>query len=226
MLTLHHLENSQSIRVLWLLEELGAEYEFKMYDRDPVSQLAPAEYKAISPLGTAPVITDGDLVMSETSAIMDYIMDKFGDGGLRPAIGTQERTKYLYWFHVAQGSLQPILTNIYVFSAMVARSPFFIRPVVKLISNTLNEVMIIPRRDALYAEIEKALGESTWFAGEALTAADIVMGYSMEVAEVRGELTADKYPNAHRFLKQMRELPAYQRALEIDGKFNPLPPAG
>ena len=118
MITLHHLEKSQSIRILWLLEELGVPYEVKLYDRDPVTRLAPAEYKAISPLGTAPVITDGDVTMAETNAIVDYILDRYDDARLRPAINTVEREPYLFWFHTSQGSLQPLLTNLFVMKAM------------------------------------------------------------------------------------------------------------
>lgn len=99
MITLHHLENSQSIRILWLLEELGLDYEFKMYDRDKTTFLAPDAYKRLSPLGTAPVITDGELVLPESNAIVDYILDTYGEGKLRPAVGTPERTRYLFWFH-------------------------------------------------------------------------------------------------------------------------------
>ena len=165
MITLHHLEKSQSIRILWLLEELGVPYEVKLYDRDPNTRLAPAEYKAVSPLGTAPCITDGEITLSETNAIMDYILDTHDDGRLRPAPGTPNRADYLFWFHVSQGSLQPLLTNKFVMMAMTARAPFFLKPAAKM-------------------------------AG----------------------MDAGNYPNAHRFLQQMRAYPSYQRALEKDGK--------
>ena len=182
MITLHHLEKSQSIRILWLLEELGVPYEVKLYDRDPQTRLAPAEYKAISPLGTAPVITVDGTAMAETNAIVDYICDLHDDGRLRPAPGTPDRACYLFWFHTSQGSLQPLLTNKFVMTAMTMRAPFLMRPV------------------------------------ENLTAADIVMGYSMELAAHRAGMDEANFPNAHRFLKQMRETPSYQRAMEKDGK--------
>jgi glutathione S-transferase len=218
MITLHHLEKSQSIRILWLLEELGAPYEVKLYDRDPVSRLAPAEYKAVSPLGTAPVITDGDVTLAETNAIVDYILDRHDDGRLRPKPGTPERAKYLFWFHTAQGSLQPLLTNKFVMMALTTRSPFLMRPVAKALVGALDKGFFGPRLAALFREIEKALGESKWFAGDSLTAADMVMGYSMELCVHRGGMDEASHPNAFRFLKQMREYPSYVRAMEKDGK--------
>ncbi len=221
MITLHHLENSQSIRILWLLEELRIDYDFKMYDRDKKTFLAPAEYKAISPLGTAPVITDGDLVLPETNAIVDYILDTYGGGRLRPALGTAERGKYLFWFHAAQGSFQPLLTSAFVFGALKSRVPFFLRPLMRAVIGQAEKAFLQPRLEALYALIEEDLGKTKWFAGDTLTAADIVMGYCMEIAAARTGMDK-RYPNAQRFLKQMHDEPAYQRALEIDGKFDPM----
>jgi len=218
MITLHHLEKSQSIRILWLLEELGVPYEVKLYDRDPQTRLAPAAYKAISPLGTAPVITEGDVTLAETNAIVDYILDRHDDGRLRPAPGTPERARYLFWFHASQGSLQPLLTNKFVMMAMTTRAPFLFRPVAKALVGGLDKVFFGPRLKALLAEIETQLGKTKWFAGDHLTAADIVMGYSMELAAARAGMDEASFPNAHRFLKQMRETPSYKRAMEKDGK--------
>ena len=218
MITLHHLEKSQSIRILWLLEELGVPYEIKLYDRDPKTRLAPAEYKAISPLGTAPVITDDGLTLAETNAIVDYICDKHDDGRLRPAPGTPMRARYLFWFHTAQGSLQPLLTNKFVMAAMSARAPFFLRPSAKMLNAGLENACFGPRLAALFREIERALSETKWFAGDQLTAADMVMGYSMELCVHRAGMAEADFPNAYRFLKQMREHPSYLRAMEKDGK--------
>jgi len=218
VITLHHLEKSQSIRILWLLEELGAPYEIKLYDRDPKTRLAPAAYKAVSPLGTAPVITDGDVTLAETNAIIDYILDQYGNGRLRPAAGTPERAPYLFWFHTAQGSLQPLLTNKFVMMAMTTRAPFLVRPVAKSLVAALDAGFFGPRLNALMGEIEKALGKHKWFAGDELTAADIVMGYSMELCAHRAGMDEKRFPNGHRFLKQMREYPSYIRAMEKDGK--------
>ncbi|MFN4024060.1 MAG: glutathione S-transferase family protein [Hyphomonas sp.] len=218
MITLHHLEKSQSIRILWLLEELNVPYEIKLYDRDPKTRLAPAAYKAISPLGTAPVITDGDITLAETNAIMDYILDRHDDGRLRPAPGTPARARYLFWFHTAQGSLQPLLTNKFVMMALTTRAPFLMRPVAKTLVAGLDKAFFGPRLAALFGEIEKALGETAWFAGDQITAADMVMGYSMELCVHRAGMDEANFPNAYRFLKQMREFPSYVRAMEKDGK--------
>lgn len=218
LITLHHLEKSQSIRILWLLEELGVPYEVKLYDRDPQTRLAPAAYKAVSPLGTAPVITDGDVTLAETNAIVDYILDQHDDGQLRPKPGAPNRAKYLFWFHTSQGSLQPLLTNKFVMMALTARAPFLMRPVAKAMVDGLDKAFYGPRLAALFREIEKALAGSKWFAGDTLTAADMVMGYSMELCAHRGGMTEAAYPNAFRFLKQMREYPSYIRAMEKDGK--------
>lgn len=218
MITLHHLEKSQSIRILWLLEELEVPYEVKLYDRDPVTRLAPAAYKAVSPLGTAPVITDGDVTLAETNAIVDYICDGHDTGRIRPAPGTAERADYLFWFHTSQGSFQPLLTNLFVLKAMTMRAPFLVRGVAKGMVGGLDKAFFGPRLSALMKEIERTLAQRTWFAGDRLTAADIVMGYSMEVAAHRGGMDEANFPNAHRWLKQMRETPSYIRALEKDGK--------
>ena len=171
MITLHHLEKSQSIRILWLLEELGVPYEVKLYDRDPETRLAPAEYKAISPLGTAPMITVDGTAMAETNAIVDYICDLHDDGRLRPAPGTPDRARYLFWFHTSQGSLQPLLTNKFVMMAMTMRAPFLFRPVAKALVGGLDKAFFTPRLTALMSEIEKQLGQTKWFAGAKLTAA-------------------------------------------------------
>ena len=218
MITLHHLEKSQSIRILWLLEELRIPYEIKLYDRDPNTRLAPPAYKAVSPLGTAPVITDGAVTLAETNAIVDYILDGQAGSALRPAPGAANRAAYLFWFHTAQGSLQPLLTNKFVLGALTTRAPMLVRPVAKSLVGALNTAFFDPRLNALMKEIEKALGQSKWFAGDTLTAADIVMGYCMELAAHRAGMDEARFPNGHRFLKQMRDYPSYIRAMEKDGK--------
>ena len=218
MITLHHLEKSQSIRILWLLEELGVAYEVKLHDREPNTRLAPAAYKALSPLGTAPVITDGAVTLAETNAIIDYILDGQPGSTLRPKPGDTNRAAYLFWFHTCQGSLQPLLTNKFVLGALTTRAPMLVRPVAKSLVGAVDTAFFDPRLHALLNEIERALGKSKWFAGDNLTAADIVMGYSMELAAHRAGMDEARFPNAHRFLKQMREYPSYIRAMEKDGK--------
>lgn len=217
MITVHHLEYSQSFRALWLMEALGVNYAFKLYERDAKTRLAPAKYKALSPLGTAPVITEGDLVLSETNAVMDYILDAHDDGTLRPTIGSAERVPYLFWFHAAQGSHMPLLLMKTVFSIAGSRAPFFVRPIVNGMGGQVNSAMIAPRMTALLEKAETDLAQTKWLAADHLTAADIVMCYGMEASRHAGYIT-DAHPNCQRWLEQMHADPAFQRALAQDGK--------
>lgn len=220
MIKVHHLENSQSLRVLWLLEELGVKYEFVYYQRDKVTSLAPANYKALHPAGTAPVISDGPLVMAETNAIIDYILDKYPDSSLRPAPGQPAYPHYLYWFHAAQGSLMPLLLDMLIFQRMVDNMPFFLRPLMRGVTGKVKALFHQPRLDALLGSINTRLGEHTWLSGEELTAADIVMGYCLEVSSMRFDFE-ELYPNIPRFLTQMRERPAYKAAIAKGGPLRP-----
>ncbi|WP_310621683.1 glutathione S-transferase family protein [Flexibacterium corallicola] len=221
MITLHHLENSQSIRILWLLEELGAEYDLKKYKRDETTSLAPQEYKHLHSVGTAPIITEGDLVLPETNAIVDYILDKYPNKTLRPEAGTENRALYLYWFHACQGSLTPLLLDTLIFNRMETKPPFFMRPIIKAVTSKVRALFLEPRLNGMLAHIEDQLGRTKWIAGNELTAADIVLAYSLEVAHVRLGLT-DKYPNIKGYISQVNERPAYKTALEKGGEFNPL----
>jgi len=221
MITLHHLENSQSIRILWLLEELGMEYDFKMYDRDPKTMLAPAEYKAISPLGTAPVITDGDVALSESNAIIDYILDKANAETWRPGPTSKNREKYLFWFHASQGSLQSILTMSLVLTITTSRSPGLIRPLIKKVLGMTQAGFVKPRLKAILTALEQDLSESKYVAGGRITAADIALGYTLEMAGMRGLL--DDYPNCLDYVERMTTRPAFKRAVEKDGKYTGIP---
>lgn len=222
MLTVHHLENSQSIRILWLLEELGVDYEMKMYDRDTETLLAPADFKAVSPLGTAPAMTDGDLALSESNAIMDYILDRHDNGRLRPGADAPNRTRYLFWYHAAQGSLQPLLMMKFVFSRMRGGVPFFIKPLIGSVLDRVEGMLIKPRLEAIFALIEQDLGTADWFGGDEITAADMSMGYCMEAAAARAGLDK-RYPKALAWIARMKATPSYRAAVKKDGKFNPLP---
>jgi len=216
MLTLHHLEYSQSFRVLWLLEELGVDYEVKVYQRDKKSLLAPDEYKAISPLGTAPVITDGEVTLAETSAILDYILDQYPNDSVRPPAGAPTRAQYLFWFHASQGSLMPIALMSTLFRIMETRVPFFMKPMIKLISTGAKKGFINPRMDAIFTQAELDLAGSKFFAGDNLTLADILMSYPIDAMDSRGDLS--KYPNCERWLAGIKERLAYQTAMQKDGK--------
>ncbi len=222
MITLHHLENSQSIRILWLLEEIGAPYGFEMYDRDPKTMLAPDAYKALSPLGTAPVITDGDLALSESNAIIDYIIDQSDRADLRPTANDSLRADYLFWFHTAQGTLQPMQTFGFVLGLATERSPFLVRPIISKVEQTLKAVFIQPRLEAVLSSMETHLSTSEFLAGDQFTAADIAMGYTLHMAKMRGALSED-YPNIQDYVTRMEARPAWQAALEKDGKFEGIP---
>ncbi|WP_299974676.1 glutathione S-transferase [uncultured Pseudoteredinibacter sp.] len=221
MITVHHLENSQSIRILWLLEELGVDYHLEHYKRVGPQTLAPDEYRKLHTIGTSPTISDGDVVLPETGAIMDYILDKHPCGKLRPETDSPQRTRYLYWMHASQASFMPLLLEALIFKRMESKAPFIIRPIISLVVNKVRENYLWQRYNRHMDFMEAELSRSTWLSGEELTAADIVMGYCLQVAEVRTGID-EKYSHIHGFLKRMRERPAYKRAMEKNGPFNPL----
>lgn len=221
MITLHNLENSQSIRIIWLMEELGAEYEIKHYGRSGPNGLAPDDLKKLHPMGTSPTITDGDLTLVETNAIVDYILDQNPKSALRPKAGSAERVPYLYWLHAAQGSFQPLLTDTLVFKRLIAKTPFVLRPLIRLVLGKAEAVLLKPRLAKILGLAEETLCQSRWLAGEKLTAADIVMGYCLEVAEVRIGFDG-KYPAIEGFLKRMRARPHHKQAMFKNGLFEPI----
>jgi len=221
MLTVHHLENSQSIRILWLLEELGVEYRIQHYERNKSSSLAPPALKKLHRVGTSPIITDANLVLPETNAIIQYIIDKHGDNGLVPPVGSNERTRYLYWLNASQGTIVPLMYMQLVLSRLHRRVPWLLKPILKMVVAKTNNVFLQPKIDNVLKQIEDDLSKSSWFAGEQFSVADIAMGYCMDVAEVRCAMD-DRFPNAQDFLKRMRERPAYRRAMDKNGLFKPL----
>jgi glutathione S-transferase len=204
MLTLHHLNDSRSQRILWLLEELGAPYELKCYQRDATTRLAPPELKAVHPLGKSPVIVDGDITLAESGAIVDYIIRKYGKGALRPAEGTREFEAYQEWLHYAEGSaMLPLMLNLYVGRLREAGAPLHPR-IESEIANHLGYV-------------EGALAGRDFFVGEALTGADIQMSFVGEMAKVFGKLPA--YPNLEAWLKRIHARPAFMRSVEKGGAY-------
>ena len=217
VLTLHHLEYSQSFRILWLLEEIGTDYELISYNRDPETLLAPREYKALSPLGTAPVITHGDIVLAESSAIIDHLMDTIPDQSLRPGPGSQYRLRYLFWFHAAQGSMMPLQLMDTVLSLSQSRMPFLLKPFVAFYAQVLNRLFIYPRLETLLSIAEADLSEEPWFGGDSISAADFLISYNLIVGEARGMIT-DKYPNCLEWIQRMKSLPSYARAIHKDGR--------
>ncbi len=218
MLTVHHLNNSRSQRVLWLLEELGVPYDIKHYQRDAKTKLAPPELRAIHPLGKSPVITDGDQVVAESGAIIEYLVERYGNGRMIPAAGTPERLRYTYWMHYAEGSaMLPLLLKL-VFGFVANRpAPFFIKPLIRSIVAKVNAGFIDPQLQLHLGYIEGELGKSEWFCGNEFTAADVQMSFPLEAASVRG--SGKPRPKSEAFLKRIHARPAYQRALEKGGPY-------
>jgi len=219
MITVHHLNDSRSQRVLWLLEELGLPYEVKRYQRDAKTMLAPPALKAIHPLGKSPVLDDGEARIAETGAIVEYLLETHPASGLRPAAGTEAARRFTYWLHYAEGSaMTPLLLKL-IFTAIPARAPFLARGVAKGISRAMNANMIDPQIAAHTSYWEAELGRSGWFAGDAFTAADIMMSFPVEAAGSRVGYGPDK-PRLKAFLQRIHARPAYQRALERGGPYS------
>lgn len=218
MIVVHHLENSRSQRILWMLEELQIEYEIKRYARDKQTKLAPAALKKIHPLGYAPVMTDGDVIIAETGAIIEYLVEKTGKLG--PAAIPAAQLRYRYWLHYGEGSAMPPLLMKLVFDMVAAQKmPFFAKPIAKAIVKGVLSNFIHPRIKTHLDFMEAELGEATWFVGDALTGADIMMSFPLEAAAVRGGLNADEWPNLVAFLARIHARPAYKRALERGGEY-------
>lgn len=222
MITVHHLENSRSQRVLWLLEELSIPYEIRHYKRDPQNMLAPPELRAVHPLGKSPVITDGALVLAESGAILEYLVDTYGNGRMKPAAGTPERVQYTYWMHYAEGSVMPPLLFKLVFDVIEnAPMPFFVRPFAKAIAGRTKSTFIAPQIALHLDFIESELVEHEWFAGNEFTVADVAMSFPLEVAAGRAGLDRSR-PKSMAFLDRVHARPAYAAALAKGGPFEVL----
>ncbi|MDB5444787.1 MAG: glutathione S-transferase-like [Phenylobacterium sp.] len=202
MLTVHHLGVSQSERIVWLCEELEIPYELKRYDRDPQTRLAPPEYKALHPLGTAPIITDGQVVLPESAAIMEYIIGKYGDGRLAIGPDRPNFADFLFWFHFANGSFMPSQMG-----AMIAARP-------PGAEESPRAKMMRDRSDRAWRLVEQRLGETRYFAGEEFTAADIIMVFPLTTMRAFMQKGLDEYPNLRGYLQRIGERPAYQRAMK------------
>lgn len=220
MITLHHLNNSRSQRILWLLEELGVPYEIKRYQRDATTLLAPPELRAIHPLGKSPVITDGELTVAESGAIIEYLIERYGQGRLIPAAGTPERLRYTYWLHFAEGSAMPPLLLKLIFDKIEkSPMPFFVKPIAKGIAGKVKASFVAPRIADNLNYMEAELGKAAWFAGEAMTGADIQVSFVLEACQARGGLNESR-PRLMAFLQRIHALPAYQRAVERGGEYS------
>lgn len=219
MIVVHHLNNSRSQRVLWLLEELGLEYEIVRYQRDPKTMLAPPELRAIHPLGKSPVITDGGVVVAESGAIVEYLVETYGAGRLVPPAGTAERRRWTYFLHFAEGSaMAPLLMKLVFDRVETSPAPFFVKPIAKAIARKVKGSYIEPQIEAQLTYLENELATSPWFAGAEFSAADIQMSFPLEAAAARAGLDASR-PKLTDFLRRIHARPAFQRAIERGGPY-------
>ena len=223
MIVVHHLNNSRSQRVLWLLEELGVPYEIKKYQRNPKTMLAPPELLQVHPLGKSPVITDDGTTVAESGAIIEYLLPRFSpgtQGRLAPAAGTPEGLRFTYWLHFAEGSAMPPLLLKLIFDRIPkSPMPFFVKPIAKGISAKVLALMVEPNLKRQLDFMEAELGRSEWFAGGDFSAADIQMSFPVEAAAQRAGLDASR-PKLMAWLKRIHARPAYRRALERGGPYD------
>ena len=219
MIVVHHLNNSRSQRVLWLLEELELEYEVRRYERDPQTALAPPALRQVHPLGKSPVITDGATTLAESAVILDYLARKYGGGRLVPQAETPAHQRYTYWLHYAEGSAMPPLLLKLVFDRIEHTPvPFFVRPVVRMIARRAKSSFIQPQLDLHLDYLESELATSEWFAGTQFSAADVQMSFPLEAARARAGLD-QRRPRLSAFLEKIHVRPAYQRALTRGGPY-------
>ena len=218
MITVHHLNNSRSQRMLWLLEELGLHYEVKRYQRDAKTMLAPKELKAVHPLGKSPVITDNGHTIAETGAIIEYVLDTYGMGRLIPKPGTPERLRYTYWLHYAEGSaMTPLLLKL-VFSRIPANAPGLLRGLIGSVMKTAQTKLSDPQIAMHLGYWDDELSKSQWFAGNEFSAADIMMSFPLEAAAHRAG--ARSRPMVAAFLDRIHQRPAYITALKKGGPYD------
>ncbi|WP_431262701.1 glutathione S-transferase family protein [Roseateles chitinivorans] len=200
MITIHHLGHSQSERILWLCEELGIPYELERYTRDAVTRLSPPELKARHPLGAAPLIEDGDLLLAESAAIVEYLIAKHGGGRLKPSPEHPDFAPFLYWFHFANGNLQPVMLRRMTLGRALPAD----HPVLAATQERLDKVLAL---------VEERLGQAPYFAGDEFTAADIMSVFSLTTMRLFLPVDLAPYPNVRAYLQRIGQRPAYQRAM-------------
>jgi glutathione S-transferase len=215
-ITVHHLENSRSHRILWLLEELGVDYEMQTYARNPETLRAPPELRELHPLGKAPVVTIDEEVLAESGAVIETLLERFGDGALQPTEPASRRD-YRYWMHYAEGSLMtPLLVRLIFAKVRSAPLPFFIKPIAKAIAGKVDKSYTNPEIDRHLGFVEGWLAEHEWFAGDAFSAADIQMSYPVQALVHRGG-SSKPHAKADAWLEAIRVRPAYAAAQERGG---------
>ena len=219
MIVVHHLNDSRSQRILWLLEELDLEYEIVRYQRDPKTMLAPASLRAVHPLGKAPVVVDDGEVLAESGAIIETLAERYGSGSLWPARDTADLSRCRYWLHYAEGSaMPPLLLKLVMDRIEGAKMPFFVRPLAHGIVAKVRAGFIDPHLRLHMDYIDTELARNAWFAGDAFSAADVQMSFPLEAAAARGVLT-DRHTRARDWLARIHARPAYRRALERGGDY-------
>lgn len=220
MITVHHLNNSRSQRVLWLLEELGLDYTVVRYQRDPATMLAPSALRAVHPLGKSPVVVDGEHTLAESGAVLEYLVERYDAArAFAPSPGTAEHLRYRYWLHYAEGSAMPPMLLSLVFARIKkAPMPFFAKPIARSIADKAMRGFVGPQLKLHLDYMESELGKNRWFAGNDFSAADIQMSFPIEAAAARAGL--QNYPRLAEFLQRIHARPAHQRALEQGGPFD------
>lgn len=222
-LIVHHLNNSRSQRILWLLEELGLPYEIVKYQRNAQTMLAPPELRRVHPLGKSPVVTVDGLTLAESGAIIETLVERYGNGRLAPPPGTPEAVRCRYWLHYAEGSAMPPLLLKLVFDRVArAPMPFFARPIARGIVDKAMSRFIAPQIKLHLDYMEGELSRHDWFAGGSFSAADVQMSFPLEAAQARGGLTAATHPRLTDWLSRIGARPAYQRAVQRGGEDSPL----
>ncbi len=220
-ITVHHLDNSRSQRVLWLLEELGLPYQIEHYKRDAKTMLAPASLRKVHALGKSPVITDGETTVAESGAIIEYLIERHGGGRLVPAAGTPERLRYTYWLHFAEGTaMPPLLIKLVCDRVASAPMPFFAKPIARAIAGKVLATLVEPNLKRQFDFMESELASRAWFAGNEFSAADIQMSFPLEAAAQRAGLDGKRWPGLKGFLERIHTRPAYARALERGGPYS------
>jgi glutathione S-transferase len=215
MITLHALDQSRSLRILWLLELLGVPYELDQHGRDPETLRAPDALKRIHPLGKAPVLQDGELVLAESGVIVDYLIQTYGNGRFMPAAGTPGYWQYQRWLHYAEGSLMPLMVLALLMGrAETAPMLFFARPFARRFTDGIRKAWIFPQTALHLGHVEQSLQGQRWLCGEALTGADVMMSFPLQAAQRR--LGTRDHPEIERWLGQIAADPAWQRA-EAEG---------
>jgi len=219
VIVVHHLEHSRSQRILWLLEELGLEYDLEIYQRNPTTKLAPPELKRVHPLGRSPVIVDGEVTMAESGAILEYLVSTYDSKKeLRPEEGTAAHREYLYWMHFAEGTAMPPMVMRLVFTRLSKKPvPLPVRPFGKIFEKAVEKQFYGPRIRAVLDLMEDALKEKDWFAGDRFSAADVQVSFPLDGASSRGLLGTR--PRLAEFLERIHARPAYRRALERGGAY-------